>query len=223
MLLAGVMVGLAASGAISMAATMAGVALVGFSTSLVVVIGVWWMTTPNPARTEDEQGITARTLARWCIAAQLLSSPLQMTSQRGMGFAAAGTTTPAQTILMLAGLIVQIAVIVGYLAGRVYLRRLALRIPQPGLAQQTSVVTWGYGCVAVAGTGFLFAMVVVSTVAGGGAGPAFGVTMGVVALGSCAIGVAALVFGVWGLVLLFLYRGALSRAAAEARATWARE
>ncbi len=78
MLLTGVMMGLAASGAISMAATMAGVGLVGFSTSLVVVIGVWWLTAPDPARTERERPVTARTLARWCITAQLLSSPLEM-------------------------------------------------------------------------------------------------------------------------------------------------
>ncbi|MCH6550592.1 MAG: hypothetical protein IH804_01090 [Planctomycetes bacterium] len=186
-----------------------------------VVIGVWWMTAPDPARTEDEQGITARTLARWCITAELLSSPLQMTSQGGMGFATAGTTTPAQTILMLAGLIVEIAVIVGYLAGLVYLRRLALRIPQPGLAQQTRVVTWGYGCAAVASIGVWIGMDVVSAAVSVGTAPVFGVTMTVVALGSCATAVAMLVFGVWGLVLLFLYRGALSRAAAEARATWA--
>ena len=50
------------------------------------------------------------------------------------------------------------------------------------------------------------------------------ITAGVmVALGGvgCVITLGSLVFGVWGLVLMFLFRGAFGRAAEEARSTWA--
>ena len=57
---------------------------------------------------------------------------------------------------------------------------------------------WGYGSVAVVSIGFWFVK----------PPPLMG--------GLWVIAVAWLVFTVWGLVLLFLYRGALSRAAAEA-------
>lgn len=217
---------LPASGGIAMGAVLVGGALLGVSTSLVVVIGVWWMTAPEPARTEGERPVTARTLARWCMTAALLSSPLEIMYLGGAGFATMGTPGMPRSNLMLLPMIwviVGIVVIVGRLAGLVYLRRLALRIPRPDLAHQTQVVMWGYGCAAAAGIVFWIGMDVVSAAVSVGTAPVFGVTMTVAALGSCAIGVAALVFGVWGLVLLFRHRGALSRAEAEARATWTRK
>ena len=191
-------------GGLSVRALLVGVAIVGFATSLVVVIGVWWMTAPDPARTERERRVTARTVARWCITAELLSSPLSMMSP-SMGFAMTGTMTFPRGILMLLSVIVGIAVMVGYLAGLIYLRRLAMRLPRPGLAQQTRIVMWGYGSLAVASLGFRL------------------VPPPMLMVAAYVIAAAGLVFTVWGLVLLFLYRGALSRAAAEARATWARE
>lgn len=196
--------------AIPMGAVEAAEPVVGFAMSLSVVIGVWWMTAPDPARTEAERLGTARAVARWCITAELLSLPLAM-----MGTTT--TMTMPQGFLMLSNLIVSIVVLVGYLAGLVYLRRLALRIPRPGLAQQTKIVMWGYGCAEAATIGLWIALVVVARTA------AFGTTITVVMNVSYAVWLATLVFIIWGLVLLFLYRGALIRAEAEARATWTRK
>ncbi len=196
-------------GGMPMGALVMGSTLLGVATSLVVVIGVWWMTAPDPARTEAERLGTARTVARWCITAELLSGPLAMMRTTAM-------MTMPQSFRMLPNLIVSIVVLVGYLAGLVYLRRLALRIPRPGLAQQTKIVMWGYGSAKAATIGLWIALVVVARTA------AFGMTM-VVKNISYAVWLATLVFIIWGLVLLFLYRGALSRAEAEARATWTRK
>ncbi len=195
--------------------------LVGVALGLVTVLGAWWLTTPDPGQTETEPPITARRLARWCITAQVASSSLQMMGipGGGMAFGIPGVvTTPLQEILMVAGMGMGIVVLIGDVAALIYLRQLALRIPRASLAKQTRIVMWGYASAQA--MAMIFGIIVIRLMLSIAPGTLFVVPNMVIGIGGC-VGLALLVFSIWALVLLFLYRVALQRAAAKARATWA--
>ena len=88
---------------------------------------------------------------------------------------------------------------------------------------RTTIGMWGYVSSSALGTvvGIAFMLMMPRWMAAGG--PGFGGGFFVfTAVGGCVVGLGSLVFGIWILVLLFLYGGALRRTAALARATWAR-
>ncbi|MHC4774694.1 MAG: hypothetical protein ACYTBR_05410 [Planctomycetota bacterium] len=204
------------------AALTATAGLLGAGSSVVVVVGVWWLTTPDPARGDRERALSIRRLTRWCLVAQIAAVPLEVVSPTG-GVGATGAGPPfgaAFVSLAMAGLAMWLVVLVGYAAAFVYLRRLALRAPKPSLARQTKIVMWGYlssqGLGAVVGMLFLF--VFSAAVLGGTAGPTVPM-VGIVISGS-AVTLGSLVFGIWALVLLFGYVALLKNAARAARAAW---
>jgi hypothetical protein len=201
----------------------AGLLGAAFSVVVVVVVGVWWLTTPDPARAERERTLSVRRLTRWCLLAQIAAAPLQVASPAG-GVGAAGAGPPfgiAFVSLATAGFLVSFIVLVGYTAGFVYLRRLAQRVPRPSVARQTRIVMWGYlfsqGLGIVVGMLSLF--VFTPAILSGAAGPT--VPMIGILIGGCVVAAGALVFGIWGLVLLFMYAALFKRTASEARAAWA--
>jgi hypothetical protein len=233
-----ILIGLIVGVAIQIGAAVAGVAMatagaaiwtsfltaamfVGGAVAVIVVVGVWMLTTPEPTQLGTEPPASARRLARWCLTVQIATTVLQLSSSGNVGVA--GPPAPAggaSTALAAATIVLVIVVMIGYGAGFVYLRRLALRGPMPSLARHTRIVMWGY--LATQGLGvalwvlFLFALNTVITPAG----PVVGGTMVAAAVGGCAVALGSLVFGIWGLVLLLRYAALFKGAAAAARETW---
>ncbi len=167
--------------------------------SVVFGMGFWQLTRPEPARFGEAPASCAVT--RWTLlpsfALSIVSTALDATQSPSAMYA-------SQIILFIAMLLV----LVGVPASLIYLRLLALRLPDPGLARQTSIVFWG-----VLATGG--AMVIVSIfvmvftfapVSGTTQGIAMGITLAM-GLIICPAMIALLVFGIWWIVLMFLYRG----------------
>lgn len=175
---------------------------------IITLAAVWWLTTPEPREWEQEAS-TSRTLARYGYVAALVFSLLAMA-------ALAASPIAAGVGNLLSGL----CSLVGIFALFVYLRRLALRIPDESLAKQTRTVMWGL--VITMGIGIVALFIVALTIGfgsqgspGGGVfptGPAAGV--GAVA---CVLSVVVLVFGIWAIVLAFQYSSRFRRAAEMAR------
>ena len=183
---------------------------------LTAVAGVWLGTTPEPGRPEPDGHVTVRRTARWCVMVQVVSGPMQMAAGAPGGFV---VTAPVPTMLIVV-LMLGVVAFIGEAAGLVYLRRLAVRIPAPKLARSTKIVMWGYlSCqiIAVAVTAVLLAVIPGMAAAGGAPTPGISLAMGV---SGCGVGVGALVFGIWLLVLLFRYKSAFTKAAEQAKASW---
>ena len=208
---------LSAAAPVALPTLMSVVGVVSLLTSLVMVIGVWLLTSPDPAQMEPEPAITARRLARWCIVAQLLATPLQMVAAPAGMVPAAGMSL-VRSLSLLSGMGLGMVALVGYIAGLVYLRRLALRMERKQLAGQTRIVIWGYLCAY--GLGFVFGLVTLAVmpIMAAGAPPGPGL-MSLVVAGGCVVVPAYLIFGVWGTVLLFIYAFGLREVAAKAKAT----
>ncbi|MFW5682765.1 MAG: hypothetical protein ACOC1G_07145 [Phycisphaeraceae bacterium] len=166
------------------------------------------MTTPEPREWEHSNS-TSRVLARYGYAAALAFSLLAMA-------ALAASPMVAGVGDLLSGL----CGLVGMFALFVYMRRLALRIPDESLAKQTWTVMWGLGITMGI---FIIALFIAGLTIGfgspgspgGGGFPTGGAAgFGVVA---CILGVTALVFGIWAIVLAFQYSSRFQRAADMAR------
>jgi len=104
----------------------------------------------------------------------------------------------------------QVLSLVAYVAMFVYLRKLALRVPAQSLATQTSILMWGLTiCLGVIFVGNLIMLAMSGSMRGSGGPP------GIAILGGCMMGIAslaAIIFGIWGFVLTFFYRGVFAQA-----------
>lgn len=220
--------------------------IISVAISLVIVLGVWWLTTPEPAMRDRETGLTARRIARYGVLAMAVAAPLQLFMQDptmmmpaaggGAGGAGGGGGGPVFAFMsgpwwyltMGVGMLASLCSSAGTIAGLLYLSRLARRVPQPSIEKQTRTVMWGYGITLVFGTLLgAIVMVVFPTMLPGlaGSGAAAGgaptpmAFRGIIVFGiaGCGLGLGSLVFGIWALVLLGLYRGLFRKAAEQSR------
>ncbi|MBI1338202.1 MAG: hypothetical protein GC164_14755 [Phycisphaera sp.] len=181
--------------------------------NIIALVGYWLLTTPEPRQQMTEAGLSARSLARGCLVAAQGLGVMQIGVSLGQPFVA--------QILAMPGAILSI---VGLVALLVYLRRIALRMPDTNLASQTLVVMWGTAALYA----FLVLIAVVVLVIGvnisrGSQSGQLSAGVGVMAALGCVVGVLAIVFGIWALVLVFWYRKRLMTASSQAKETWARE
>ena len=206
--------GLPFSGA-SMTVLLAAFGLAMGGVSLLYVIGAWQVTERDPGLSEAEPAISARRLARCGITASLVLNPLQTMYQQSGGSGGA--------LVVLGVTVLGLAVIIGWVAFLVHLRRLAMRIPRPSLALHARIVMWGYASYMSLG----LIVGVVSFLSFPGGVPQTGVATGPItapvimtmaaALGVCLMLPAFLLFEAWAVVLYFFYRRALKGVADEAR------
>jgi len=176
--------------------------------SAIGAVGYWLVTTPEPV--EKFNGpVQVRITARWCCVLppviNLMLVPMA-TQDSWLSM-----ITVIGIFVMLGGLIG----LVGQFTLLVYARRIALRVPDESLASQTRIVMWGL----IGSMGFTlfvgFAMMLASDIAGNAGASDLG---GMVGVG----GIALLVFAIWSIVLLFMYRNRLQKAATQAEQSWAR-
>jgi len=183
------------------------VGLLGLIAPFIALVGYWQITTPEPVEKFGDPD-TTRILARWCnVSPPVLSAlalPLVLADTQVMFIAAA-------VVEVIGGLVG----LVGAFAAFTYVRRLALRIPDDALAKQTRIVMWGYAAallfLVLVGLGAL-------VIYWGGNDDMFAI----IAAPACIAGLLFLTFGIWAIVLMFLYRSRLEVAAREASGTWAR-
>jgi hypothetical protein len=120
------------------------------------------------------------------------------------------------TWLIVIGGLLSLPAVVVYFGKFVYLRRFALRIPDPKLARSTRMVMWGFVLTVVAAgiLGFVAAFLGAASAGGtAGSAPPVAPVAGVL----CVAGISGLVFSLWYLVLLVNYRNAFRDARSYAR------
>ncbi len=198
---------------------------------------IWLITAPEPNIATNEDPMSLRRLLRGCAVIGFLGGQVQTLTGAAPGAMPGIVVLVAIGVMMLVGLVAMFGEFV-------YLRRFARRIPNDKLADNTTVVMWGFcGTIAVAvivAVVLAIVFIPLAAAAGGGGGAAAVATggsaaaaggttvltatgqpppwaMGVVGIFGCGVVIGLLVFGIWYIVLLFQYHGALRNALAEAQ------
>ncbi len=170
--------------------------------ALIYVVGVWLITEPEPSVIEPGSW-PLRVVLRYAV---IVSTAIAIL---GMGVSlfvpeAIGVFDIVSGVL---GLVGQILIFI-------YARRLALRVPDYGLAKQTKIVMWG---VIISLLSILLFGIIAGIVAAIGSGSTGAVIVG---LPICVSAATYLVFSIWSLVLLIRYRRVAAEAADDADNTW---
>jgi len=213
----------AQGGNFMMAATVVGV--VGAAFGLVIVLGAWWATTPEPG-VHEERPVNVRTVARYCMLTQVFSGALNLAFGPNTGMTTPAGLTPSQLTAAIVGQGIGLIAVVGYVALLLHIGRMAARLPSQTLASQHRVAGWGLGISQALGAVFAIILFVVfipaaAVPAGGPAAmnPAMGIFAGI---GGCVVGLASLTFTTWAIVLAIIMWNRLRYAAAQAQAAWQR-
>lgn len=171
----------------------------GITLSLMFLYAVWHLTQPEPDRLINAK---SRKTTRWTIIPayiiSILATPFSIMSQ-----------VQAQMVSGAMQLIALLLLSVGFPASLLYLRHLARRVPDYGLAKQTTIVFWGQivaGGVLIAGA---IGGVIVTLMAVNSSSNAQQIVsaMTIVGFMFCPGILAVVVFLIWWIVLMCLYRG----------------
>lgn len=182
--------------------------------NVVMIVGLWMLTEPDPSGIGEDRYGQIRTLVRLTIIIGLVDQVITIAMQ------IAGALPPALRAALITTLVIAaIFQIVAIFAQLEYLRRLALRIPDPELVQRARAVMWGfgisYGLVLLLGVGgMLIALVSPSTATAGGGLVAVGCFAGIIAI-------VALVYSIIYIIMLFRFRRQFADKALIARQIWA--
>ena len=173
---------------------------------------------------EREASSSVRNVARWCILVTVISIPLTMMGMDTSTLAAAPTAiSPTMQIAQYLGMGLGVVTLVGYIAGLLYLSRLAIRIPNPSLNRQSKIVLWGYGITQGVNTvlGSILIILMPGFIASMTSGvPSFPIGFMAISAGSSLIGCIGFVFLIWMIVLLFRFFYAFRKEAETAKANW---
>ena len=186
--------------------------LIGITVAGTFGFAVFKLTMPEPGRQTPKQSCS---VARYTLLTYFTLGLLATV----IGMAPSVIAEAVSAILSLINMVLGIT---GFIAMMLYARSLAARIPDPSLEKNTSIVLWGM--VSTLALAFvLMAIVVVSMVIGmtsssapSGASPMM-MAAGISSCLFCPLSIAALVFGIWWIVLLGQYSGAFGRALDMAR------
>jgi len=204
----------------------AGGTLIAFVTlvaAAMIVYGVWHLTALDPGE-PPAAGVSARILARYGMLVYLVAGPLNTF----FGFRSSALGGVSGWVPWL-GVALLVIAIVPMVATYVHARRLAGRIPDERLVRQGTIVLWG---MLVAKVLEAVTLAVTSAVVGvmgnltaGGAPPTggLGLLMATYGLVGCLATLSKAVFGIWTIVVMFMFRDALRKAANAARSGWAGE
>lgn len=185
---------------------------VPFIGNVMMIVGAWFLTVPDPSGLGEDRYGTARKIIRIALVVGLLNQLINWGLQSSPSLAPAAQLA-LQTIAFVAGIVG----VVGQFAQLYYLHKLALRIPNPDLSQRARFLMWAlgisYGLLLVVG---FVAVAVFASGAGKAAAPAAagaGCFAGI-------LGLAVLVFGVMYLFMLGRFGREFKAQAALARQVW---
>ncbi|MBU0640864.1 MAG: hypothetical protein KKB50_18515 [Planctomycetes bacterium] len=190
--------------------------MLGFVGSLVAFYGAWLLTQPDPSGIDEDRYVTARKFIRFALLIGLLYS-IGAVIVAGLNL----PTLLRIILFALAGLAGLVG-LAGEFAKLLYLQRLALRVPDQRAADRARFLRWAwticYGAIIVVGGLFGFMTAVAPT-----GGPSGGLAAGIAVLGCfmAVLGIAALVFLLLYVRLMYNLRQVFRQQAQEARSTWA--
>ena len=178
------------------------------------LIAYWRITSPEPSPLHGEGPFSARRIAKVGLILSAASGLLGLAfdpdtysmGTMGMDYA------PIQAgFAWLLSLVSAASGLIGLFALFIYARSIALRFPADNLAKITRLVMWGYTVPAAAA-----AIVQLVAEAYYRTSTSFGGFEIALMVSQVVLGIPALVFGIWGIVLLFMYRHRLKQALALA-------
>jgi hypothetical protein len=159
--------------------------------------GYWQLTAPEPPPSKPR---VARPLTRWTLlpanAISILAALVLVGQSEATTLASAGLDGVAGVLAL-----------IGFIALMLYLRLLAIRGQDRGLAQQTKIVMWGLIAVGVA---FILAVIVFAALAGLSS-PSPNNMLGLLFVVGCPLLLAFFVFAIWWVVLLFFYQSRFTK------------
>ena len=180
------------------------------------LIAYWRITSPEPSPIHEENPLSARHLARIGLMLAAGSGLLGLALDPGVYMMASteGVDAPVKAAVAWAlGLVESGSGLLGLFALFIYGRSIASRFPADKLAKSTRLVMWGY-MIPTAGVAILQLV----------AGMYYNLDMSLAGLETAlmvcqvVLGLPVLVFGIWGIVLLFMYRSRLKQALVLAEA-----
>jgi hypothetical protein len=188
--------------------------VLGIAGGLVGLYGAWLVTSPDPSGIGEDRYVSDRRFVRLALLAGVLSQVLQLVKY--------AVDIPQELEVALIGFYVAAALVslVGEFVKLRYFQKLALRIPELGLASQAKTLRWAMAFSLGAVVLFSGIMALLAVATPGGPRAIGGPLMAV----GCVVGIAAIAYFVVGVMILVLvYRLGKSfrLQAATARATWA--
>ncbi len=180
------------------------------------LIAYWRITSPEPTPLHEENPLSARKIARVGLIISTASGLLGFALDRDMYSMATMDVADAPVQAGFAWTLYLLSTglgLIGLFALCVYARSIALRFPADKLAKSTRLVMWGYTIPAAAAAilqPVAEAYYSTSTSLGG-----FEIAL---MIGQVVFAIPVLVFGIWGIVLLFMYRHRLKQALVLAEA-----
>lgn len=172
-------------------------AIAGFTSAAAAIFAYWKLTDPEP---DPNRQSTARAITRW-------------SAIPGYGLAVGASLfmlIPLEITVMISGVLEMLSglvVLVAFPALMIYLRSLALRIPSKSLAKQTRIVMWGViGTIAAVIPLTIILGIMAFSAAGSGASPGW-----IFALLLCPLALAFITFGIWWIVLMFVYHSKIGK------------
>lgn len=179
------------------------------------IVGLWMLTEPDPSGLGEDRYGTARRIIRLTVIVGSIDAVVSV------GIQIAGPLPPSVAILLYSimgiGAIFQV---IATFAQLDYLRKLAMRIPDQELAERSRVLMWGFG---ISYGLLLLCGVAVGLIAVASRGAGAVNSGGFMAVGCFAglVAIAALVFGIIYIIMLFRFRRQFADKALIARQIWA--
>jgi hypothetical protein len=202
----GVALGIGMGNATIAAAAPVTAVLIGY---VLYLVGTWLLTEPDPSGVGEDQYGTSRKIIRIALVLGVINQAMEIARQF------APIPAALQSTLTLVGFIFSLAGLVAIFAQLQYLKKLAMRIPDPQLAGRAHFLMYAiaisYGLVIVFG-------ILTGVMAGGGPG-------GPIAAVGCITGIAIIAILVFAIMYLLMIERMGKRFAQEAdaaEATWAR-
>ncbi len=209
---------------------------------LVSLYGTWLLTEPDPSGIGEDKDVNARRVVRVCLILGLAYSVLSMSSRQ------ASSGGMVQLVLIVLTALTGVSQAIGEAAKLLYLRKLALRIPDDALARRARFLVYAQGIslLLAVGVGVAAIALAVPVAAGGWAkgGPAgpvmtfssstggttitsttpvSGVSLMFLGCGAGLFGLAVLIFSIMGLHLIWRMGKAFREHGAYASAIWAQQ
>ncbi len=185
--------------------------------TIMQLVGYIFVTTAEPGSASNGAVWSARRLARIGLISSAVIGLVEVIIDQDtytplvMGF---GENEWLYGLAWMLGLLSVVAGFIGLFALFVYGRSLALRFPADSLAKRTRIVMWGYMVPAI-GAGILD-LAIQAYMNSSYSSASWGTFDTAAIVLQVVFGIPMLVFGIWGIVLLFMYRHRLKQALALA-------